>query len=231
MVVKAKQIMTADVVTVAPGTKIDAVAKQLVNHRISALPVVTDNGELVGLVSESDMLHRAETQTTRKRKWWLEIFIDNRQKAREFIKSHSHDVDDVMSRVVVTVSPETELTNVANILDVHKIRRVPVVQDGKLIGIISRSDLVRALARAETEDGLHNRSDYALRKTIIEEIRKQSWLNSVNINLNVSEGIVEILGFVDTDEEKDALSVLVKGENGVKKVISNVKKQNWKTAS
>ncbi|MGI9525054.1 MAG: CBS domain-containing protein [Hyphomicrobiaceae bacterium] len=228
---KAKDIMTRNVVTVPPGTPITDVAAKLVKHRISAVPIVADDGHLVGLVSESDMLHRTETNTTRKRKWWLEFFVDNDERAREFIKSHAKTVDDVMSSVVVTVSADDELGDVADVLDSHNIRRVPVVSQGKLAGIISRSDLVRALAQQPTEKHTTKRSDYELRKTIMAEIRRQSWINSVNINLDVSDGVVEILGFADSTEDIEALRVLVQGVSGVSKVVNNVHKSNWKNAT
>lgn len=228
---KAQDIMTSDVATIAPGTTVDAAARLLVERRISALPVVTEDGALVGLVSESDMIHRAETDTTRKRKWWLEIFVDNDERAREFIKSHARTIDDVMTTTVVTVDAEAGLGEVADVLDVHKIRRVPVVRDGRLAGIISRSDLVRALAETQKAGDGRQRSDYELRKEVFAAIRKQSWLNSVNINLDVKDGVVEVLGFVEGDDDKEALRVLIEGISGVKKVVNSVQKQTWKTAS
>src|SRR5262245_51339464 len=127
---KAHEAMTKDVITVGPSTSVRDIAGLLVKHRISAVPVVSGEGQVLGIVSQTDLGHRSETDTEKRRKWWLEVFADTDARAREFIKTHGNVAQDVMTRFVVSVSKDAQLSEVAEILDTHRIRQVPVIQDG-----------------------------------------------------------------------------------------------------
>jgi CBS domain-containing protein len=144
--------MTREVVTVGPYTSVPDVAATMVAKRISGVPVLTDSGEIIGLVSQTDLLHRAEIGTERqvRRKWWLGNLADVNALAREYARAHGLKAQDVMSRYVISVRDDAELRDVADILDSHSIKRVPVLQAGRLVGIITRSDLVRALSRVQS---------------------------------------------------------------------------------
>src|SRR5262245_36847005 len=122
--------MTKDLITVGPGTSVREIAALLVKHRISGVPVVSDEGRVLGIVTQTDLGHRSETDTGKRRKWWLEMFSDTDAKAREFIKTHGMVARNVMTRLVVSVSKDAQLSEVAEILDTHRIRQVPVIQDG-----------------------------------------------------------------------------------------------------
>ena len=136
---QAQDVMTKDLITVAPDTSVSEIASLLVQHRLSAVPVVTGEGQLVGIISQTDLGHRSETGTERKRKWWLEIFADPDARARDYVKTHGLKAHDVMTRVVVSVPHDASLANVADVLDAHRVRQVLVMRDGKMAGIISRA--------------------------------------------------------------------------------------------
>jgi CBS domain-containing protein len=219
---QAQEAMTKDVVTVGPETAVGDVAGLLVRHRISAVPVVSEDGRVVGIVSQTDLGHRSETATEKKRKWWLEAFADPDAKAREFIKSHALKARDIMSRIVISVAPEASLAEVADVLDSHRIRQVPVMKDGKLVGMVSRADLVRKLAEVKIAAPAARPDNGALQKAIWERIKAQSWLRAGYVNIVVKDGVVELWGAVDTADQRRALRVLVEGVPGVVRVEDRV---------
>jgi CBS-domain-containing membrane protein len=186
------------------------------------VPVVSDDNRVVGIVSQTDLGHRSETGTEKRRKWWLDMFADSDTKAREYIKSHGLKAQDVMSRIVVSVSRQASLSEVADALDTHRIRQVPVMDDGKLVGMVSRADLVRKLAEVKIAAPAARPDSGALQKAIWDEIKAQPWLRSGYLNLTVKDGVVEIYGAVDSDEQRHALRVLVEGVSGVRKVENKV---------
>src|SRR5271167_3330611 len=143
---RAMDVMTREVITVDENASVPAVAKLLCEHGISAVPVVDKGNRVIGMVSEGDLLHRAETGTEPRRSWWLQMIASTNQLAADYIKSHSGSVKDVMTRDVITVSDTTPVADIAVLLETNRIKRVPVLCDGKLVGIVSRANLVRALA-------------------------------------------------------------------------------------
>jgi CBS-domain-containing membrane protein len=192
------------------------------DRHVSGVPVVDDSGRILGVVSQSDLLRRAELGTERKRRPWLEIFSSPDNLAREYAKSHGKTAAEVMTRHVVSVRDDTEVREVADVLEKHKIKRVPVVRDGKLVGIITRSDIVRTLARlpagkqhAPLEDGI-------IQKAILGKMKAQPWLDASHINLIVRDGEVELWGAVDSKPQREALEVLVREVPGVKSVKDNL---------
>ena len=218
----AQDAMTKDVVTVGPETTVAEIATVLVRHRISAVPVVSKDNRVVGIVSQTDLGHRSETGTEKRRKWWLEMFADADSRARDYVKSHGLRAQDIMARFVVSVGKSASLAEVAEILDTHRIRQVPVMDDGKLVGMISRADLVRKLAEA-TISGPATRSQAGqLQKAISDQIKAQAWLKSALVNVIVNDGVVELYGLVDSNDQRRALKVLVEGVPGVEKVDDKV---------
>lgn len=219
---QARDAMTKDVVTVTPETTVADIAALLVRHRISAVPVFSSEGHVVGIVSQTDLGHRSETETEKKRKWWLEAFADPDSKAREYIKSHGLRATDVMTRFVVSVSSRASLAEVAEILDTHRIRQVPVMDDGRLVGMISRADLVRKLAEVKISAPAARPENGALQKAIWDRVKAEGWLKSSYVNVTVSDGVVELWGAVDSNEQRRALLVLVEGVSGVRKVVDRL---------
>jgi CBS domain-containing protein len=215
---KAQEIMTRDVTTVRPDTSVHDIAALMVEKHISGVPVLTDDGAIIGMVSQSDLLHRAEVGTERKHKWWFRAFADSNALAREYAKAHGRKAHDIMSRYVVSVRDDAELRDVADILDSHRIKRVPVVREGRLVGIITRGDLVRALSQVQISKTVKKIDNAALHKALHSRIRTQSWINGSFINLTVNNGVVELWGFVDTADQHSALRALVEETDGVSRV-------------
>ena len=215
--------MTRDATTVRPDTSVRDIAGLMVQKHISGVPVLTDNGKIIGMVSQSDLLHRAEVGTERKHKWWFQTFADSNALARDYAKAHGLKAHDIMSRYVVSVRDDAELRDVADILDNHRVKRVPVVHNGNLVGIITRGDLVRALSQVQISKTAKKIDNAALHKMLHERIRTQSWINDSYISLTVNDGVVELWGFVDTADQHSALRVLVEETDGVSQVDDNMR--------
>lgn len=218
----AQGAMSKDIVTVALCSTVGEIAALLVKHGIGAVPVVAEDGRIVGIVSQTDLGHRTETGTEKKRKWWLDMFSDADALAREYTKSHGLLAQDVMTRHIISVGETASLSEVAEILDTHRIRQVPVLKDGKLVGMISRADLVRKLAEAVIIAPAEMPSNGQLLKAIWNEIKAKPWLKSSLVNLSVNNGNVELYGAVASDAQRQALKVLVESVPGVVRVENNV---------
>ncbi len=148
---KVHDIMSTKVVTVSPSTSVRDIAALMVEKHVSGLPVLNDNGTLVGMVSEGDLLRRPEIGTEKHRRRWVSFFIGVDEQAREFTKSHALHAGDVMTEQVIHVSEETPLGDAVGLMEKHNIKRLPVLSEGKLVGIVSRVDLLRALATRQAE--------------------------------------------------------------------------------
>lgn len=219
---KAADVMTSKVITVEPDAQLQAVAQTLLANRISAMPVVAADGKLVGIISEGDLMRRVESGTERRRSWWLELMTGREALAAEYVKEHSRKVSDVMTREVITVKPETPLGEIATVLERNGIKRVPVVQDSKVVGIISRANLLQALAsyRAPIEAGAPN--DAAIRESVMARINSEPWGRPALINVIVQDGNVELWGIVETQVEKRAVRVAAEVTPGVRAVNDNL---------
>ena len=215
---QARDVMVADVITVREETSVPEVARLMTERRVSGLPVVNADGAVIGLVSDGDLIHRAELETEVRHNWWLRHFSDPDRIAREYAKSHGLKAGDVMSRTVIAVQAGDELGHVAEVLDRNRIKRVPVLDGRRLVGIIARSDIVRCLARQRVPAEEGKVDDGALYRQINEEIDRQSWLTSRYFNVIVSDGMVELRGFAASDDQRRALRVLVAGVAGVRRV-------------
>lgn len=219
---QAQDIMTRDVVTVRPTASVHEIAKLMVEKHVSGIPVVDDAGAVIGMVSQTDLMHRAEVGTERKRKWWFRAFADANTLARDFIKAHGHAAQDIMARQIVSVRADAELRDVADILDKHRIKRVPVVKDGKLAGIVTRGDLVRALSLSQIVKSEKKLDNATLHKALKEQLHRHAWVNESFINLVVNDGVVELWGYVESADQQRALRVLVEETEGVAKVIDKI---------
>ena len=142
---KAADIMVKDVITVGPEALILDVATLMLERRISGVPVVDEAGRLVGVLSEGDLIRRPEIETDKIRRGWLGLFVSIEEKARDFVKSHARLAREVMTQPAISVAPETPLAEVVHLMERKRIKRLPVVAQGKLVGIVTRTDLLRAL--------------------------------------------------------------------------------------
>jgi len=214
--VKASDVMSTSVVTTTPEMTVEGVAQLMINHRISGVPVVAGDGQLVGIVTEGDLLRRAETGTERRRSRWSEWLSSGPRLAAEYIKSHARRVDDIMTREVVKVGELATLAQIADLMETKRIKRVPVVHDGKIIGIVSRADLLRVLASGGAKAADEEGTDGMIRGRLLAELRKEKWAGLRESNLVVSDGVVHFWGVVGSEEERRALHVLAENIAGVR---------------
>jgi CBS domain-containing protein len=222
---KAQDVMVSPVVTVDENSAVRDLAKLLLANRISAVPVVNSGGEIVGIVSEADLMHRSEVGTERASSWWLALISGERALAAEYVQSHALRVKDVMTRDVQTVHPDTPLVEIADLLEEKHIKRVPVVNDaGELVGIVSRSNIVQAIAsvRPNLEISL---PDTAIRERLITELKNQSWSHVHKLNVTVTNGVVDLWGFAQSEKERQAIRVAAESIPGVAAVNDHLMRE------
>jgi len=229
---RAMDVMTTNVITVGPDTSVQALATLLSERGISGVPVVDADNRLIGIVSEGDLLHRVETGTDRRperltgkrRSWWLDTIAADQDLARDYVKSHGRTVRDIMTPDVITVSETADLADIAALLETSRIKRVPVVRDGKLVGIVSRANLVRALATAKGAPPADTEpDDRTIREKLLAELRGQKWVKLWASDLLVKDAVVHVW-FSDDQPEAERQAFRVAAENipGVKRVQEHI---------
>jgi CBS domain-containing protein len=218
---QAKDVMTKHVVSVPPDVEVRAAAETMIRNGISAVLVTDEHGALVGILSEGDLLHRRELKTQLQRPWWLQLFTSDRQLASDYVKSHARKVRDVMTTRVIAASPDSSLSEIARLFDRHHIKRVPVIENKKVIGIVSRANLVQALANAE-ELNSPGETDAALKREIDHRIADQPW-GRRPFSVYVNQGNVDIIGIVFDDNERDAIRIAAENTPGVRNVTNNLR--------
>jgi CBS domain-containing protein len=227
----AADVMTQPVISVTPETTIAEMAQLLLQHRISGLPVVGPDGAVVGMVTEGDFLRRIETGTERHHSHWLEFLISPGRLAREYTDANARKVGEVMTEDVVSVAPGASLPEVVRLMEHHRVKRLPVIDAGRLIGIVSRADLVQALLHHLAEPsgkppgmpgGDEMTPDAEIRERILAEIAKQPWGRRAGIDVRVKTGTVELYGTITDERERAALRVLAENLPGVKAVRDNL---------
>ncbi len=215
---KVRDVMTAPVVTVGPETDLAAATSVMAERRISGLPVVDRGGRLVGMLTEGDLLRRVETGTQGETPGFLKTLFLAGSVASDYVRTHARKVEEIMTPDVVTVGPDEDLGEIVALMRRRRIRRVPVVADGHLVGIVSRADLIRALGEVLKTPPLKPEGDAAIRTAILAELGKQAWAPRGGIRVEVKDGTATIDGVVFSDEERRALIVAVENVPGVNKV-------------
>lgn len=213
---QAQDVMTPWVATIDADATVQDAAKLMLERSVSALPVVDGKDRVVGIVSEGDLVRRTELGTDAPRSWWLRLFSDDA--ARDYVKTHSDSVRDVMSRPVICVRRTTPLKEVARRLEKHRIKRVPVLEAGRLVGVVSRADLVRRLATLPPLPASPRVSgERALRRRVLEQVLK-SGIDILYVNIIVEGATVHLWGGVRSAAEQKALRVAARSVRGVRKV-------------
>lgn len=224
---RANDVMSSIVVTIGAEDTVRDAAGKLLEHRISALPVVDPEGHLVGVVSEGDLLRRTEIGTERKRgSWWLRMVTEEAAQAADFSKSHATKVADVMTSPAISVPEDTDLKEIAEILEEMHIKRVPVVQDGVLAGIVSRADLIRALATSPRKRfATAGSGDAGIREAFLESIANESWFEPTSVNVIVTDGSIHLWGWARNDDVIEALRVAAESVPGAREVEMHLGKE------
>jgi CBS domain-containing protein len=215
---RAIDVMVRDVVTVHPDTGVAEAIKLLAENDVSALPVLDKDGNLVGVLSEADLIHRSEIGTEKHRPWWLEAVTGASTLAEEFAKSHGKKVGEVMTDGVISVTEDTPLSEIAALFERKRIKRVPVVKDGKLVGIVSRSNLIQALASVVGRMDQHDETDRQIRLELLSRLKDQPWTGFGDRNITVGDRVVHLWGLVGSEVERKALLALAEGVPGVSRV-------------
>jgi CBS domain-containing protein len=221
-IMKAKEVMTRNVISVAPDASILEALRLMLLNKISGLPVVTKSGQLVGIITEGDFLRRTETGTERKRPHWLEFIASPARLADDYVHSHGRTIEEVMTFQVETVSEEAELENVVTLMEKHGIKRLPVMRGDELVGIVSRANLLHALAGIAREIPEGPKTDESIRDLVLAELDHQSWVPKRMIDATVRNAVVDLWGTVLSPEQRDAVRVAAENVPGVKAVRSHV---------
>lgn len=213
----AADVMTIDVISVTPETPLREIAKLMCTKRISGVPVVDQENRIIGIVSEADLIGHVKIVGERRPSWWLSAFVHGSLLAREFAKTHGRTAGDVMTPDVITVAPTASVAEIATILEQHRIKRVPVVEDGKLVGIVTRSNLLQGLVTADVAKPA-SRDDRAIREWLLALLETQRWAHLPSKNIVVQNGVVHLWGVVETEDERHALRLAAENVPGVKRV-------------
>jgi len=216
---QAADVMTQNVITVSPDSEVSEIATLLLEHGISAVPVVDGGGKVLGIVSEGDLMGRVENDASRRKSWWLRLFAG--QDAADYVKSHGRRASEVMTKDPITIDEEMPLHKISRLLEKHRIKRVPVVRDDKLVGIVSRSNLLRGFSVVASEASVTS-DDREIRKAIHKEVDENTGVMVDRINIIVSEGKVQLWGLVENQQEKMAVQVAAENTPGVTSVDNNL---------
>lgn len=218
---KAVDIMSKDVVCVGPDESVHAMAQTMLARRISGLPVVDSERRVLGIVSEGDLIRRPELETDQARGGWLSLFVSNDENARGFIKSHGLKAREVMTQPAICIAPDALVAEVVRLLERHHVKRLPVVEGGKLVGLVTRADLLRALA-AYRAPSPASASDAELRARIETLLRTESWAASAIVHVQVEGGVAHLWGTVESESQREALLLAVRGVSGVRDVQAHL---------
>jgi len=208
-----KDVMTKKVVSVTPDAGIAEIAQLLLKHHISGVPVIDEEERLVGVVSEGDLMRRISSAEKTRRSWWLELFAGEGSSVADYVKAHARKASDVMSSDVTTVTEDMSIATAAALLESQRIKRMPVLRGDKLVGIISRSNLLQGLAAApEMPDP--STDDRVIQTRIQEALNEVPGLQQPLINVLVTDGVASIYGVVDSDFMATAVRLAVEGVVG-----------------
>jgi CBS-domain-containing membrane protein len=218
MTMKANDVMTPFVISVTPDATVTDAAQIMLETGVSGLPVINSAGKLVGMLTEGDLLRRAETGTEHERPRWLEYILGPGKAAQEFVRVHGRKVAEVMTDEPISVTRETELEDVVKLMERRRLKRVPVIQGDEVVGIISRANLVAALVKAAKNAPTVAAADRRIRDQIFSEMKKTTWAPIATVTVSVENGVVTLSGAIFDENTRRALIVLAENTAGVKSV-------------
>jgi CBS domain-containing protein len=208
-------VMTRNVISIAPEATVEDAVRLMLEHRISGLFVVDPGGDLIGVVTEGDLLRRDELGTERDRPWWLRLLVSPARQAADFTRAHGRHARDVMTVDIVSVAHDATLDSVVAAMEQHRIKRLPVTRDGQVIGVVSRSDVMRALIGRVRGAGPTDANDSAIRGRILDALETKAWAPMTTLNVTVSNGVVDLWGTITNNEERSAIRVTAENTPGV----------------
>lgn len=227
---RAKDIMTTQVTTVDADSLVHEIVRCLLTKHISAVPVTDADGRVLGIISEGDLIHRVAATSHQHRSWWASLFDGSGKDPAEFIKTHALHARDIMTREVTAVTEDTPAEEIVRILEKRRIKRVLVLRGERLVGIVSRADLLRVVLASSPETGASmSANDRELREKIMANLEGQDWARVSQLNIVVSEGVAQLWGFVGSDTERNALRVAAETVPGIREVEDhlNLKPIPW----
>lgn len=223
---QTRQIMTQNVITVSPETPVADAARTMLDNRISGLPVV-ENGKLVGIVTEGDFLRRAELGTELRRPNWLQFILGGGREAADYVQAHGRKVADVMTRDPVTVSEETSLQDLVAAMEAHHVKRLPVMRDGRLVGIVARANLLRAISTLARDVTGPTASDEDIRARLMVKLMEADW-RPAGLQVTVRDGVAHLHGIIIDERVRQAAIVAAETTPGVTAVRDHlVLIRNW----
>lgn len=217
----ATDIMTRPVLAVDPETPLVQAIRLMTEHKVSGLPVVGQDGRIQGILTEGDLLRRVETGTAGEPPGWLASFLMPGREASRYVRTRGRRVGEVMTADVITVTEDTSLPDMVALMQRHHVKRLPVVRDGKLLGVVSRADLVRRVGEALAAE-ISPGSDEAIRKAILDEMARERWTAPRAVSVEVKDGVAALDGCLFDLRERDALGVLAENAPGVKRVENRI---------
>jgi CBS domain-containing protein len=215
---KVADVMTRWVISVRPEASVLEAVRLMLQDGISGLPVVDRNGVLVGMITEGDFLRRTEIGTERQRPRWLEFLLWPGELAADYVRAHAPRIEEVMSREIVGVEETTPLAEIVRLMERHRVKRLPVLRNGQLIGIVSRTDLLGAFAQVAKRAPKAAASDGAIRDQIVEEIAGRSWAPRASVEFVVENGVVHLWGTILDERQRDALRIAAESVPGVTRI-------------
>ena len=219
---RAVDVMTVDPVSISPDASIVEAIRLMLQRKFSGLPVVDGTGALVGIVTEGDLLRRAETGTQRKRPRWIEFLIGSGRLANEYVQASGRRVHDVMTYDVHTVNEDASLDDIVQQMERYQIKRLPVVRGAQVVGIVSRANLLHALVSLATAAPPPAKTDVAIREVLLAEFEKLAWAPAALVDPVVKDGVVELWGTITEEAQREALKVCAQNIPGVKAVVSHL---------
>ncbi len=219
---KASDVMTRNVVTITRHAPIREAIRLMLDHKISGLPVVDAAGKIQGILTEGDLLRRSEIATERRHWPWLDFLLGPGRNASEYVRTHGRICEQLMTHDVITVAPDTSLAEIVQLMERRRIKRVPVVEDEKLLGIVSRPDLLAAVARALDAPQPPAGDDDVIRERVLAELARADWAPRSGLTITVSGGVVEFDGVILDEHERTALRVAAENVPGVRGIVDRL---------
>lgn len=211
-------VMTRNVISVGPDDTVETAVKVMLQHRISGLLVVDKSGDLAGVVTEGDLLRRDEIGTEVDRPWWLKLLVSPGRQAADFVRAHGRHVKDIMTEDVLTVADNATLEDVVATMEKNRVKRLPVTKDGHVVGIVSRSDLLRALIGRVRDAAPIANDDRSIREAILASLNEKPWAPRTSLNVTVNKGVADIWGSITNENERAAIRIAVENTPGVASV-------------